>query len=177
MKRKIFVVAVILILLAGCAAFIPPPKVESKTTLVKDLNGAIISTSYERTVSGRSYRDPETALSVAEAGLLASYGPGGKSSVQESEYLGFIINDKNVKWNLTIKTKISGLTIFQADVPPTTKLKYNLRCGEYITVWTNGYDKYTNALKVIPYADVRTIIKKGDKEEEARGHWMTHLPQ
>ncbi|MFA6306516.1 MAG: hypothetical protein WCV70_01325 [Patescibacteria group bacterium] len=113
----------------------------------------------------------------AEVGLIASYSQNGIQSNREGEALGFIINDKHKTWDLTIKTKIGGLTIFQTNVPPEKKLEHRLRWGEYVTVWSDGYQKYTNTLKVAPYADVRTKIKRENKEEEVRGYWMTHLPQ
>ncbi|MFA5359827.1 MAG: hypothetical protein WC349_02605 [Patescibacteria group bacterium] len=112
----------------------------------------------------------------AETKLIESY-TSGKTSTTETEALGFIVNDRYSKWNLTIKTKIGGLTIFQQDVPARAKIEHKLKWGEYITVWTDGYNKYTNNLKVMPYADVRTIIKRGGKEEEIAGHWMTQMPQ
>ncbi|MDP2737079.1 MAG: hypothetical protein Q8O59_04885 [bacterium] len=113
----------------------------------------------------------------AEVSLIASYSQGGAQSSQEGEALGFIINDRYKAWDLTIKTKIGGLTIFQTNVPPGKKLEHKLRWGEYITVWSDGYQKYIKTLKVVPYADVRTTIKRENKEEKVRGYWMTHLPQ
>jgi len=113
----------------------------------------------------------------AETALIASYNQGRVAN-GEAEALGFIINDRGAKWNLAIKTRVGGLTIFQTDISPNTKLEYRLKYGEYVTVWSDGYQKYTDTLKVMPYADVRTMIKRsGGKEEEAKGHWLTHLPQ
>ena len=131
------------------------------------------------------FQGPDNAVSTAkayaiiqkadaEATLLASYSQNSASTTQEdTKVLGFIINDRDAKWNLAIKTKFGGITIFQTDIPPRQKLEYKLRFGEYVTVWADGYNKYTNTLKVMPYADVRTTIAN----REVRGYWMTHLPQ
>jgi hypothetical protein len=136
---------------------------------------------------GGIFPGPDNAISAAtaysivektnaETRLIESY-TSGKTSTAETEALGFIVNDRYSKWNLTIKTKIGGLTIFQQDVPARTKLEHKLKWGEYVTVWADGYNTYTNNLKVTPYADVRTIIKRGGKEEKIAGHWMTQMPQ
>lgn len=177
MKGKIFAVALImaLVLMAGCA-----------TRQHAKLTG---SDGQEIYASGHLgiFPGPDDAIrsatayaiiqkTDAEIKLLSGYS-SGTSSAQESEALGFIINDRYAKWNLTIKTRIGGLTIFQTDVPPRTKLVHSLKWGEYVTVWSDSYNKYTDTLKVVPYADVRTMIKRGNKEEEVKGHWMTQLPQ
>ncbi|OIP80575.1 MAG: hypothetical protein AUK20_01210 [Parcubacteria group bacterium CG2_30_45_37] len=179
MKKQIFVVAVMAVaafLAGGCA-----------TVQKVNLNGneqEIYSSNHRGVFPGPdNVVSAATAYSIiektnAETGLIASYSQAGVQTNPGGEALGFIINDKYSKWNLVIKTKIGKLTIFQRDVPPG-KLEYKLRWGEYITVWTNGYEKYTDTLKVMPYADVRTMIKREgkEKEEETRGYWMTHLLQ
>ena len=184
MKTNRLAVSVLVLVFAvgltGCAAVILPPKVESTTTLTKDLNGQVLSTSYERKVSGRSYRDPETALSVAEADLLLSYGSGqttaGKNTAtKEKEGLGFIVNDRYIKWTVTIQTK-SGIKIFQTDMPRRAKLAHKLRWGTYVAVWSNGRETFTKELRVMPYTEVATRLKETDQEDTV-GHWMTQLPE
>ena len=175
-KSILLVLAVIMLTSFGCAT-------RQHVTLKSGDKQEIYESKHAGIFSG-----PDNAVNAAtaylivqkadaEASLIASYSKTGQQPSREGEALGFIINDKYAKWNLSIKTKIGRLTIFQKDVPPG-KLEHKLQWGEYITVWTNGYEKYTDTLKVMPYADVRTIIKReGGKEEEVKGHWMTHLPQ
>jgi len=171
-KSVLVVLAAIMLTFFGCATRQHVTlKSGDQQEIYKSNHGGIFPGQDNAIDTAQAYAIVQKA--DAETGLLASYNHGGASTSQEAEALGFIINDRYGKWNLAIKTKIGGLTVFQMDIPPTIKLKHNLRWGEYITVWSNGYEKFTDPLKVMPYADVRTVIK----DEEVKGHWMTHLPQ
>lgn len=73
--KKIFVLlTMVILLLSGCAAFWPPPKVETYTEIIKDRDGKIISSKHTRHVVGRYNNDPETTKSWADADGTARSG-------------------------------------------------------------------------------------------------------
>lgn len=79
MKKSFLITAVGIIGLglSGCAHLLmPAPWVESKTEIIKNDEGKIISSHYTRTVKGLSPNDPETARSWAEADRTARNAPG-----------------------------------------------------------------------------------------------------
>ena len=74
--KIIVVLLTVVFFLGGCALFVPPPWVESKTEIVKDEHGNVIESHHFRSIKGFSSNDPETAQTWADADQTARSKPG-----------------------------------------------------------------------------------------------------